>query len=51
METTATPVEQITALFDISSLVDFLVVAGGAIIGFALAKKAFGFARGLINKS
>ena len=45
------PVEQITALFDISSLVTFLVTAGGAIIAFALAKKAFGFARGLINRA
>ncbi|ELA9385180.1 TPA: hypothetical protein ACMDV7_003022 [Vibrio parahaemolyticus] len=49
METTATPVEQITELFSIADLVTFLVAAGGAIIGFALAKKAFVFARSLIK--
>ena len=45
------PVEQITSLFDISSLVTFLVTAGGVILLFALGKKALSMARAfLIDK-
>ncbi|ANS86480.1 hypothetical protein VSVS12_02731 [Vibrio scophthalmi] len=51
VQTGSTPVEQITALFDITSLVVFLVSAGGAIIAFGLAKKAFVFARSMINRA
>ncbi|HHE1196992.1 hypothetical protein KIN38_17215 [Vibrio sp. B511a] len=42
------PIDRITSLFDITSLVDFLVVAGGSIIAFALAKKAFSMVQALI---
>ncbi|EAS43488.1 hypothetical protein [Photobacterium profundum] len=44
-----TPVEQITALFDIAPIVSFLVVSGGAIIGYQLAKKALQVARSKIK--
>ncbi|EJC6854971.1 hypothetical protein KIN38_17220 [Vibrio sp. B511a] len=44
------PVEQIIALFDISALVNFFVVAAGVILGFALAKKAFEMTLNLIDE-
>ncbi|HHC7292214.1 TPA: hypothetical protein ACN31Q_000454 [Vibrio campbellii] len=46
-----TPVEQITALFDLEPIVGFLVVAGTALIGYQLAKKALQEARSRIKKA
>lgn len=46
-----TPIEQITALFDLTALVTFFVTAAATIIAFSLAKKGFIFARNLIKFS
>ncbi|MBM5031565.1 hypothetical protein HYO11_18725 [Vibrio parahaemolyticus] len=51
MEETTSAVDQITSLFDIGPLVTFLVAAGGVILGFAMAKKALGFARSMLKRA